>query len=210
MSLTKTKKRSTLNRKSELMDSIRDCIQQYQYIYVFDLANCRSQHVKDIRAQMSDSRLFMTKNKVMMKALGEDAESEAADNVHKLTPYLTGLCALMFTNRSTNDVLDFFARYEIKDFARSGSEATESVTIPAGPIEWMPHSMEELLVGLGLPVELKSGVVHMRYEHVVCKKGETLTPDQCKILKHFGHQLSSFKMIVKCMWSKNEAQFTKF
>ena len=151
----------------------------------------------------------MTKNKVMAKALGEDEESESAQNVRHVTKYLTGLCGLMFTDRPRDEIVKFFQEYEVKDYARSGNIAPETIKIPEGPVEWMPHSMEELLVGLGLPVELKNGIITMRYEHTVCKQGETLTPEQCKILKHFGKPLSSFKMVLKCMWAKETTKFEK-
>jgi mRNA turnover protein 4 len=207
VSLTRTKKRSTPQRKEELINAIRDCVTQYQYCYVFDLANCRSQNVKDVRSELNDSRLFMTRNKIMMKALGEDKESEYADNLHHVSKYLVGLCGLIFTNRSKEEMIKFFREYEVKDFARSGQVAEEDFEIPEGPIEWMPHSMEELLLSLELPVELKNGVITMRYGYQVCKKGDVLTPKQCKILKHFGKQLSTFKMALKCMWTKETTQF---
>ena len=73
----------------------------------------------------------------------------------------------------------------------------------------MPHSMEEILVTLGLPVDLKNGVLTMRYEHTVCKVGEPLTPEQAKILKHFQIQLSSFKMILKSVWNKETQKVQK-
>lgn len=143
----------------------------------------------------------------MMKALGEDRESECADNLHHVSKYLVGLRGLIFTNRSKEEMMKFFQEYAVKDFARSGQVAEEDFEIPEGPIEWMPHSMEELLLSLELPVELKNGVITMRYGHEVCKKGDVLTPKQCKILKHFGKQLSTSKMELKCMWCRDTNHF---
>jgi hypothetical protein len=50
----------------------------------------------------------------------------------------------------------FFKKYSEKDFARSGTTATEDVIIPAGPLPFQ-HTMVDQLRKLGLPVMLKTG-----------------------------------------------------
>ena len=40
-----------------LYANIQECITQYPYLYVFSVYNMRNQHLKDVRTQLSDSRL---------------------------------------------------------------------------------------------------------------------------------------------------------
>jgi mRNA turnover protein 4 len=210
VSLTKTKKRSTTLRKAELMDEIRESIDKYRYVYVFDLANSRSQHMKEMRSELSDSRIFMTKNKVMQKALGLTTEDEYAPNLHQVSKELIGICGLLLTNRTKQEVTQIFSKFQVKDYARSGHVVDQTIVLPAGPIEFLAHSMEEVLVTLGLPVELKNGQLTLRYEHTVCKMGDTLAPEQAKILKHYQMPLATFTVVLKCGWDKETRAFEKW
>jgi len=70
----------------------------------------------------------------------------------------------------------------VEDFAKEGFVTNQSVVIEKGIIDWMAHSMEERLIHLGLPAEVKDGKINMRHDFVVCKVGDTLNPTQTKIL----------------------------
>jgi mRNA turnover protein 4 len=68
------------------------------------------------------------------------------------------------------------------DYARSGFVATETVTLPAGPLPYA-HSMEPYLRNeLGMPTALRNAVVNLEKEFTVCRQGEKLTPENARIL----------------------------
>ncbi|CAI9605537.1 unnamed protein product [Staurois parvus] len=69
--------------------------------------------------------------------------------------------------------------------------------------------MEPQLRQLGLPTTLKKGVVTLLSDHEVCKEGDTLTPEQARILKLFGYQMAEFKVTLKSMWSAETGEFQK-
>lgn len=115
-----------------------------------------------------------------------------------------GNAGLLFSNRSPaelNTVLDEHAEL---DYARSGSVATKTVELAAGPLPEMQHTMVEELRKLGLPVELKRGVVTLYAPHTVCKGGDVLTPEQCRLLKHFWHPMAEFRVTLLASWSDGE------
>lgn len=71
---------------------------------------------------------------------------------------LVGNVGLLFTNRSKEEVQDWFSTHIENDYARSGSVATIDYIVPEGPMDQFPHSMEVQLRQLGLPTSLKKGV----------------------------------------------------
>lgn len=73
-------------------------------------------------------------------------------------------------------------KYGEEDYARSGFVATETIELTEGPLPDFSHSIEPHLRKLGLPTSLQKGVVTLLNNHVVCKKGKTLTPEQARIL----------------------------
>ena len=54
--------------------------------------------------------------------------------------------------------------------------------IVTGPLELFSHSIEPYLRSLGLPTSLEKGKVTMLQEFRVCEAGDTVTPEQAKIL----------------------------
>jgi mRNA turnover protein 4 len=125
----------------------------------------------------------MGKNKVMRLALGKEAADEYKENLHLLSQQLSGNCGLLFTDQPRAEVLEFFSNYRERDYARAGFEATQEVSLLAGPLPQFSHAIEPYLrTKLGLPCSLRDGVVHLECDHVVCKPGDILTPEQAKLL----------------------------
>ncbi|KAJ9590702.1 hypothetical protein L9F63_016218, partial [Diploptera punctata] len=181
ISLTKTKKKG-LTFKQQLVDEIRRCVDNYKRIFVFSVQNMRNAKLKDLRTEWKHSRFFFGKNNVMALGLGKTKETEVGNKLHKLSKHLIGQCGLLFTNKEEEEVLEFFNNYSENDFARSGSLATETVTLPAGPLHQFPHSIEPHLRQLGLPTSLKKGIVTLLSDFTVCNVDQPLKPEQARIL----------------------------
>eukprot|EP01027_Heterolobosea_sp_BB2_P025878 GEZU01039734.1.p2 GENE.GEZU01039734.1~~GEZU01039734.1.p2 ORF type:complete len:237 (+),score=62.30 GEZU01039734.1:55-711(+) len=198
--LTKTQKR-TREEKEKLVDAIRECFDRYKSVYVFDIKNSRSNHVKKIREELKETtRFFMTRNKIMKIALGKGPEDEPKENTHKLAKQLTGMRGLIFTNEPYEKLQKYLQDARFKDFPKSGFVATEDFVVKAGLLPQFSHSMEVQLRQLGLPVELKEGTINVIYDHYVCRAGQTLTPEQARVLKHFGVQMSEFQITLQSRW----------
>jgi mRNA turnover protein 4 len=200
VNLTQVKnKRSDLKR--DLVTTIRDCVDTYPYAYVFSFDNMRSTHFKGMRSEWSDSRFFLGKNKVMQKALGDTPEEAVKPKLHLLAADLVGNVGLLFSKKNLEQIQAGFAEHAESDYARAGFVPSETITIPAGHLEDLPHTMMEVLRKLGMPVRLDKGKVVLESNYDICTAGETLTPDQGRLLKHFGHPLAVFQLHVLSSWS---------
>ncbi|XP_063798205.1 mRNA turnover protein 4 homolog [Pseudophryne corroboree] len=208
VSLTKTAKKG-LQVKQNLIEELRKCVDTYKYLFVLSVENMRNNKLKDVRSAWKHSRLFFGKNKVMILALGKGPCDEYKDNLHKLSKCLKGEVGLLFTNRSEKEVKEWFNQFKETDFARAGNKATFGVVLDEGPLEQFTHSMEPQLRQLGLPTTLKKGVVTLLSDYEVCKDGDTLTPEQARILKLFGYQMAEFKVLIKSMWEAETGAFQK-
>lgn len=203
VTLNKTTKRTTKEKKGELVQEVIDAVSEYTDLYVFDYSTCRTKHFKEARLNFrDDSKFFMTKNKILHVAL------EKLKDDHKyidLIGYdLVGQRGLLFTKKPKKEVLKFFKDFKVKECPRSGFEVKEKISIEKGPLEWFPHSMEQRLAKLGLPVELKNGIIHVKDDYTVCDAGQKLTPEQAKILKHFNYEIAEFSMKLVSHWAKDK------
>nr|XP_054756985.1 mRNA turnover protein 4 homolog [Lytechinus pictus] len=208
ISLTRTKKKG-LETKQSLIEEVRDSVDKYARIVVFSVENMRNSKIKDVRNNWKHSRFFFGKNKVMMVALGKTPEEEYRDNLHRVSKLLIGNVGLLFTNQTKEEVVEYFEEFVEADYARSGNVATETVTLFEGPLEDFQHSMEPQLRQLRLPTVLKKGVIHLTSDHTVCNVGDTLTPEQARILKLFAKPIAEFKLNLAACWS-NDGTFKEF
>ncbi|KAL6237250.1 hypothetical protein BDW75DRAFT_228894 [Aspergillus navahoensis] len=216
---SKTAKKSHKEQTRRLYANIRECVEKYDHLFVFSVDNMRNTYLKDVRTEFADSRLFFGKTKVMAVALGHNPETEAAENLHLLTPYLAGAVGLLFTSRDPASVTDYFDAFRPLDFARAGTEATRSFSIPAGLVysrageipasedEPVSHTIEPELRKLGVPTRLVKGKVMLELTdgqegYPVCKKGEILDSRQTTLLKMFGVQTSEFRVGLKAHWTR--------
>lgn len=124
------------------------------------------------------------------------------------TQKLTGQMGLFLTSHPVPETLEWFESYSRPEYARQNHPATRDITIPSGPIltpyndgsevdvdgkllgDPFPHSMEPQLRQLGLSTSLVRGVPSLNSAHVLCKKGEKLSSEKCRVLKLLGVQMS--------------------
>jgi mRNA turnover protein 4 len=215
------KNRKELTRR--LAANVQDAAQQYSYIWVFDVENKRNNSLKEVRSSFDDSRLMMGKTKVMMVGLGQTPETEVVPGASALKKYVKGDVGLLFTNREPSEVEQYFEDFSDWDFARSGTEATQEIRVPAGEVHTqygvpggeedpLPISIEPTLRKLGIPTRIIKGKVVLE-EHpegsmdneegyLVCREGDTLDSRQTSILKILGVKMSKFQIGLKAVFDK--------
>ncbi|KAF4121164.1 mRNA turnover protein 4 [Geosmithia morbida] len=219
--------KKTKDQKEQLFQNIRDAIPEYQHCFVFGVDNMRNNHLKDVRRELSDSRLFFGKTKLMARALGQNPDDSAAPGIEGLSRYLAGNVGLLLTNRPAQEILDYFDTFTPVDFARAGVPATRDFSIPSGvvystagevPVEHdvpLEHSIEPELRRLGVPTRMVRGKIVLGEEsgegdgYTVCKEGEILDSRQTRLLKLFSVCLSEFKVQVISYWTSETGEVTE-
>ena len=149
----------------------------------------------------------MGKNRVMALALGRTEAEEYNDKLHRVSKLLRNQRGLLFTSQNEDKVVEFFDEHAENDFLRTGGIAEDTVVLDAGPLTQFSHAIEPQLRQLGMPTELKKGVVTLMQDYTVCKEGDRLTSEQARILKLLGHQQAKFKLNMIALWSRQEGEF---
>ncbi|TPX12144.1 uncharacterized protein E0L32_007259 [Thyridium curvatum] len=215
-------------QKDKLFSNIRETIPEYQRCFVFSVDNMRNNYLKDVRHEMSDSRLFFGKTKLMARALGQTPEEAQADGIDGLARHLSGSVGLLFTNRPADAVLAYLSSLAPVDFARAGAEAPRDFVIPAGlvystggevPAEHdvpVSHTLEPELRRLGVPTRLVRGKVVLgggedgegSEGYTVCRAGQVLDSRQTRLLKLFSVCMSEFRVRVLAYWTAATGEVT--
>lgn len=157
----------------------------------------------------------------MAKALGTTASDEHAPHLSLLSKHLAGNVGLLFTSREPASILEYFGGYAPLDYARAGTVATRTFTVPAGTVHSrggeiaaeedlpLPHSLEVNVRQLGMPTRLVKGKVELEGEYTVCREGEVLSSAQTALLKTFGVAMAEFRVAVKAYWSAATQEVTE-
>ena len=140
--LTKTEGKGA-QLKMDLVEKIRDSVDNYKFLYVFSYENMRTNMFKQVRKELKDSRLFLGKNKVMQIALGRTEAEEYGDELMEISKQLSGNKGLLFSDKNVKQCKIFNSSTQ-KDFARAGNLATETVEFEEGlchrcRITWTSH-----------------------------------------------------------------------
>ena len=98
-----------------------------------------------------------------------------------------------------------------EDFATAGTQAAYTVHLQKGvdALDGYAHSLEPALQKLGLPTKLNFQKIELLADVYVCREGQTLNVEQCKILKILGHKMAQFKLEMLCQREEN-GKFTEF
>ncbi|KAL2643828.1 hypothetical protein R1flu_011415 [Riccia fluitans] len=204
VTLSKTQKKGR-EHKETLVSALRKALDEYQSLYIFSFENMRNQLFKELRDKLkSSSRFFMGGNKVLQIALGKSSADEVKDNLHKASALIEGDRGVFLTNLPKEEVLKMFSDFEGRDFARTGSIATETVELPEGPLEQFTHDMEPFLRKQGMPVRLNKGVIELVADYTVCNEGDQVSPEASRILRVLGVQMATFTLHPVCYWSNGE------
>jgi mRNA turnover protein 4 len=229
VALTKTAKRATRDHKSQLIQSVRDALDDRERctaVYVLAFPNMRSSGFQQIRAELcspssavidnSDcgpwsARIFLGKLSLLQLALGRTFEDEYRENLHHISKLLAGEVGLLLTNRPHHHIESFFSSFRKLDYARAGYVAPRDVTVSDDQLSAFPSSMLEPLRKLGAPVEMKvgkivfqSGTQDEESGWLLCRKGQVLTPEQCKLLQQFEVKLAEFRVTIQAWWKDGE------
>lgn len=81
--MTKTGKKG-LGLKQKIVEDVRNCVSKFESVYVFKYRHIRNKHIKGVREEWRNSRLFFGKNKVIAVGLGRSKEDEIEDDIHKV------------------------------------------------------------------------------------------------------------------------------
>ncbi|WWD15951.1 hypothetical protein CI109_100375 [Kwoniella shandongensis] len=212
--LSKTPVRSTKASKQALVNEIRATVDKYDHCWIFSVGDMRNEGLKEIRAQWRGTgRFFFGKGKVMAKALGLTPETEYQEGLANVAKRLRGQLGLFFTSHPVDETVEWFESWSKKEYARMGARATQEITLPEGPIltpysetvlgDPFPHSMEPQLRALGLSTSLIRGVPSLNNPHLLCRQGEKLSSEKCRILKLLGVQMAEFRIVLGSRWTKD-------
>lgn len=196
VSLTVVRKKSSKDLKSAQTDRLEAAAGQFRYVFLLRMENARNNHLKLVREFLGDEgRLLIGKNRILQRAIC-GLSSDLANDLSAISDNLKNNRALLFTDKSPEDVSRFLSSLDIAEFAKGGHVAPESLTLHEGAdaLAQFPHNMEPLLRKLGLKTHLRDGKILLLEDFQVCTAGRPMSHEQALILKHLNLKCARFEL----------------
>uniref|UniRef100_A0A7S1KNR3 Ribosome assembly factor mrt4 n=1 Tax=Percolomonas cosmopolitus TaxID=63605 RepID=A0A7S1KNR3_9EUKA len=201
----KSFKRITKESKTQHITNLRENIEEYQHIYVFDYSGKCSGPLKNLKHECRDKAVFfMGRNRVAQAALGKNKEDELRKDLSLVSKQLSGQVVLVFSNYDHDEFVQKLKNFTQVNHASPGFQVDEDYILEEGPIDWVDSCIEQLLIPLEVPVLVKEEKLHAYKKYTIAKAGDKLTPKQTKVLRLLGYQLDVFKIRFICHWTNDE------
>jgi len=124
----KLKGNRSLELKQELVKKIRSRLDECSNLFVIRLYNERTDKLQTVRSYFPPSKspyFFFGKNRIMQLGLERTLAAEYLSSFSKISPYLVGKMGLMLTNRLPQEVLKYFNKLQMEDYAQAGNNVNK-------------------------------------------------------------------------------------
>jgi large subunit ribosomal protein L10 len=164
-------------KKAEVED-IKKNAKEYKLIGLVDMYGIPAQQMQQIRRNLRGKAVIrMTRNSLI-----EHAFRDIGGEVGKLTQYLSGHSAIIFTNDNPFKLFKQLEKTKTKMVAKPGEKAPEDIVIPAGPTSFKPGPIVGELQQAGIPAAIESGKVKIKETKTVVRKGAVISAKLAAVL----------------------------
>ncbi|CAG9336219.1 unnamed protein product [Blepharisma stoltei] len=205
VSLTKVKPKGK-ELKTKIIDQFNEFLSQFPTVIAFQYHNFKTHPFQEIREMYTNSKFLLGKSSVLKKAIIQAQKAENRPNLDELANHMVGSCGLMFTRENKDDIISHFLTWRESSSLNPGQVASEDVIIPAGAGTFTKFSntIEPYLRNLGLPTRLHEGVIEVLKDFTVCRAGEEVNPEKCRILRLLDIKQGEMRIIPKGIWENGQ------
>jgi len=166
--------------KKVVVKSFSDLIKEYKVIASVDVENLPAKQLNNMRAQLRGKAvLLMTKRRLLNKAL----ETSDKKDIQKLSPYLKGMPALLFSNENPFSLFKTLKKSKSPAPIKAGQEAPKDIVVKTGGTSFAPGPIIGELGMFGIKTGVENGKVAIKADSVVAKEGDTVNQKLAALLQ---------------------------
>ncbi|RLE81524.1 MAG: 50S ribosomal protein L10 [Thermoprotei archaeon] len=167
--------------KKKQVKLLKDLVKKYPTIAIADITFVTAPVLHEIRAKLRERGdiLRVVKNRLAQRALKESG----LPNIEKLSKYLTGSNAMIFTTLNPFQLKLFFDKNKIAREAKAGDIAQSDIILSAGNTNLPPGPILSIFSKLRVPTRIQEGSIWVEKDTLIAKKGEVITAELAELLK---------------------------
>lgn len=164
--------------KHDEVEEIKKNAKEYKLIGLVDMYGIPAKQMQQIRRNLRGKAVIkMTRNTLITHAF-----EEIGGDIGKMSKYLSGHSALIFTNDNPFKLFKQLEKTKTKMAAKPGEKAPEDIVIEKGPTSFKPGPIVGELQQAGIPAAIESGKVKIKETKTVVKKGGVISAKLATVL----------------------------
>ncbi len=188
--------REAVRRKQELVNEVKELLSKFKSVAIISLENVPSHQYDLIKNELRGHGVVKVyKNNVFFRA----AEKLGVESVDKLSKYLTGINAFLFTNSNPYEIALFIEKVVAPRYAKPGDIAESDIYVPGGSTGIPPGPMLSVFGKLKIRTQVREGVIWIAKETRVAKTGDKITPELSSLLRRLDIKPIMVKLSLKAI-----------
>ena len=172
-------------KKKIEMKKLKESISKSSVIGILDITNLPSAQFQQMRKNLPDVNMRISKKRIIRIALDELKDSKKG--IELLIPTLENcMPALLLSEENPFRIASILAKNKTSAPAKAGQIAPNDLVIPAGPTPFGPGPIIGELGQAGIKTAIEDGKIVVQEDAVVAKKGDEISQKISDLLSKFG------------------------
>ena len=187
--------------KRKEVEILKELIGKYKVIGIVDLRDLPSAQMQQIRGQLKDSLLRVTKKRLIRIAI-EDAKGKLI-GIEKIEEKIKDgkvMPSLIFTNQDSFKLAKLLRNKRTSAAAKPGQISPKEIIIPEGPTPFTPGPIIGELGASGIKAAVEGGKIVVKQDTVLVKEGEEITDKKASLLAKFGIEPMEIGLNLLCTY----------
>jgi len=168
--------------KKERVKEIEKLLAEYPVIAAIDITNLPAQQFQTMRATLRKKNCIIRVDKGRLVKKAIDAIKDKKQDIDKLSPYIKGMPALLFTKEDPFKIYSIIQKSKSKAPAKGGQIAPYDILVPAGPTNFAPGPIIGELGAFKIKAGIDKGKVVIKEDSIAVKEGEVISPKLAGVL----------------------------
>lgn len=171
--------------KQEVVDELFAFFERFPVVGVLDISELPAPQFQQIRRKLrGEAEIVVSKNTLMLLAMRRASERD--QKLSRLTEFLSGQSALIFSKMNPFKLSKFLRDNKISAPAKPGSKSPREIVIPAGETDFAPGPVVGELQRVGIKARIQAGKVVILEDCKLLKEGDVITKEVSDGLAKFG------------------------
>lgn len=166
------------NEKMAEVERLLETMKGYKVIGVVSVHKMPGKQLQDIKNSLKGKAVIRVAKKRLIKLA---FEKSGISGIKNLENDLHGESAILLTNDNPFKIYKIIQKIKSPASAKAGDVAPKDIEIKAGPTDLAPGPAITALQKVGLKTKVDAGKIAVMTDKVICKAGETVTPDMVNV-----------------------------
>lgn len=194
--------------KKKTVDDLAALLEEYPIVGAVNMQHLPAKQLQQMRETLRGTAVIkMAKRRLINLAI--DRVKDKKEGVEQLKEYLSGMPALIFTEKNPFTLYKTVEKNKSTMAAKAGQIAPKDIVVKAGPTGFSPGPIIGELGAFKIKTAIEGGKVNIQDDVTVAKEGEEISEKLAGILSRLGVEPMEVGLDIRAMYEEGSILDTK-